>query len=127
MIPLSHLHLFSTVATDCIKAGFFGLRPWYYYLPDDNFDGCTVRHFHVLGSNSDFPLVLLAVVDDLLRIAALVAIGFVLYGSIQMITSQGSPDGATKARTTIINAVLGLAIAIVSVAFVSYLGSKLGG
>jgi hypothetical protein len=116
--------------SSCQNSGsFFGLKAWYHYLPTSA-DGCDVKGFNLLPSDSkpsDVPLVLLAIVDDLLRIAGLAAVGFVLLGAIKYIGSQGDPEGVSKAQGTIVNALLGLAIAIVSVAFVSFLGNKLGG
>jgi len=114
----------------CQKYIFFGLRPWYHYLPKGEVDAqCNVKHFNILpGSTpSDVPLVVLAIIDDLLRIAALVAVAFVIIGAIRLITSQGNPEDTGKAQTTILNALLGLAIAIVSATFVAFLGRKLGG
>lgn len=127
------LQLFAIAPENCQKL-FLGLKPWYYYLdsspPDSRFEGCDVKHFVFLPKSAtnggDVPLILLAIVDDLLRIAALVAIGFVLYGSIQMIASQGDPESTGRAQTTIINALVGLAIAIVATGFVAFLGSRLG-
>ena len=75
---------------------------------------------------SDLPLVLLAVVDDLLRIAGLVAVVFVIVGGIQYTTSQGNPDATAKAQSTVLNALIGLVIALFAVAFVTYLGKALG-
>jgi hypothetical protein len=120
---------FNLLALDSCQKGhdFLGLIPWYHYLPADRFEGCDIKHFEVLGSNSDIPLVLLAVVDDLLRIAAIVAVAFVIVGSIQLITSQGNPEDTGKAQSTIVNALIGLAVAIIAAAFVSFLGHKLGG
>ena len=118
------------VVEACNKTEFLGLRPWYYYLPKERFEGCNVKDFILLpgaDDKSDIPLILLAIVDDLLRIAALVAIGFVILGAFRLIASQGNPEDAAKAQSTIINALIGLAIAIVAAAFVSFLGSRLGG
>lgn len=126
-IPL--LSLFASRADDCSKGDFLGLRPWYHYLSDDRFEGCDIKNFRFFPDGdlkSDVPLVLLAVVDDLLRIAGIVAVGFVLVGAIQLITSQGSPDDTNKAQSTIINALIGLAVAIVAATFVAYLGNRLG-
>lgn len=121
-------------AAECTSSwSFFGLSPWYKYINDDkHFNGCDLTNFRILpgnspGQESDVPLVLLAIVDDLLRIAALFAVGFVIVGTIQLITSQGDPEGAGKAQSTIINALIGLAVAIVSVAFVSFIGRSFGG
>jgi hypothetical protein len=127
------ISLFTQFAADaCQKASFFGLRPWYYYLPDSrlNQNTCDIKGFKLLPSGntgSDVPLVLLAIVDDLLRIAGLVAVAFIIVGAIRLVASQGNPEDASRAQDTIINALLGLAIAIIATAFVSFLGHKLGG
>lgn len=116
----------------CSTHGFLGLETWFHYLPQKDFDAdCTInKNFSLLGSNgTDSPMLTigLAVLDDLLRIAALVAIGFVVWGGIQFVTSQGSPDAVSKARQTIINALIGLAIAIVAASIVAFIGNQLGG
>ncbi len=110
----------------CNPPAFFGLKPWYEYL-DTNAD-CTIKTFNVLGGDagSDFVLVALVLVDDLLRIAGLVAIGYVIYGGILYVTSQGSPDQTGKAQNTILNALIGLVIAVLAVAFVTFLGNRIG-
>jgi hypothetical protein len=61
----------------------------------------------------------------LLRVAGLAAIFFIIYAGIQYVTSQGNPDAAAKAKDTIINALIGLAVAVVAVGIVSFIGSKL--
>ncbi|HVX24552.1 MAG TPA: hypothetical protein VG992_04400 [Candidatus Saccharimonadales bacterium] len=122
-------------AAQCSDKTFFGLEPWYHYLtlkPDSVTGGCSITNFNggaksVLGAHSPFLLIGLAVIDDLLRIAGLAAIGFVIYGGIQYTTSQGSPDQTAKAQQTIINALVGVAISVVAVALVGFLGNKLGG
>ncbi|MEO8105472.1 MAG: hypothetical protein ABI602_04015 [Candidatus Saccharibacteria bacterium] len=109
----------------CVEPLFFGLVPWYHYLNVDN--KCNIVTFNALGSSSsDIPLIVLAVIDDLLRIVAILAIGFVIYGGIQYVVSQGQPDKTAKAQSTILNAIIGLAIALVAVGAVSYFGGKLG-
>lgn len=129
-------YLLYFAAGGCDKSGgFLGLSPWWKYLPTSNFrDGtCDIIRFDFLMQgvggqkpSPDIALVLLAIIDDLLRIAGLVAVGFVIYGAIKLITSQGEPDATANARTTIINALIGVAIAIVAVGFVSFVGRKLG-
>lgn len=113
---------------DCPKPKFFGLIPWYEYLRLNK--DCDVASFQFLPSGdvkSDIPLVLLAVVDDLLRITGLLAVGYVIYGGILYIVSQGNPDGTAKAQGTIVNALIGLAVAVVAVVGVNFLGRALGG
>lgn len=128
------------------NSSFFGLEPWYYFLPDADFYGpknsgsksCSLKCFNLTEqpkgqanacgeSKSELPLILLAVIDDLLRIAGMVAVAFVLYGGFQYVTSQGNPDATSRAQGTIINALIGLALAIVSILIVSYIGNAVGG
>jgi hypothetical protein len=135
---LSKLTLFSNYAGDsvCKKGSFLGLVPWWHYLPDGDFGnltttdkGCNIKVFHFLpsGGTADVALVLLAVVDDLLIIAGVVAVAFVVIGAFKYVASQGNPEQTAQAQSTIINALLGTAIAIVAAAFVNFLGQKLGG
>ena len=126
---LNLLTLFANAET-CSKS-FFGLKTWYYYLPDSKFaGGCKIVNFNILpgtgpGEASDIPLIFLAVIDDLLRIAAIVAVAFVIVGAIQMTVSQGEPERTARAQSTIINALIGLAIALIAVGFVAFIGSQL--
>jgi lysylphosphatidylglycerol synthetase-like protein (DUF2156 family) len=130
------LPLLQTFAAGCAKPTFFGLVPWYQYLnvSVDAAGRCAVTDFNgtnagpnfVLGSHSSFLLIGLAILDDLIRVAAMVSVGYVIYGGIQYMTSQGSPDMTKKAQQTIINALIGVAIALISVGIVSFIGNRLG-
>ncbi|HSW85247.1 MAG TPA: hypothetical protein VLF79_01370 [Candidatus Saccharimonadales bacterium] len=133
MIWLQLLY-FASAPAGC-RHDFFGLVTWYHYLPDKDF-GVTVNgvtyacnintNFNFISAGgSDLPLILLAVVDDLLRIAGIVAVAFVFYGAIKYIASQGDPEATARAQGTVINALIGMAIAMVSVAVVSFIGNKL--
>jgi hypothetical protein len=118
--------LFSLFAASC-KPTFFGLVPWYQYLTLDG--SCGITNFQILPTGSmpsSIPLILLAIVDDLLRIAGLAAVGYIIYAGFQYITSQGNPEQAARAQSTIINALIGLAIALLAVGLVSYIGNQLG-
>lgn len=133
----------------CKKQDFFGLEPWYEYMNNEfaytnstlqgtteGREACSVKCFNIFiqtvandcgQTASDIPAVLLAIIDDLLRIAAMVAIGYVIYGSFQYISSQGNSEVTSQAQTTIINALIGVAIALIAVTAVSFIGDKLGG
>jgi hypothetical protein len=123
--------LFTTFAAGCTSSvtSFFGLIPWYGYLPAGDFDGqCNITKFNVLpasGTPSDIPLILLAGIEDLLRVAGLVAVGFLIYAAVRYVTSQGNPEQTAKAQNTVISALVGLVIAMVAVVFVSFLGNAL--
>ncbi len=118
------------VAT-CDKHTFFGLVPWYQYL-DIAYDTATgtcdftnVTSSQLLGNHSTFLLIGLAILEDLIRVAALIAVGYIIFGGIQYITSQGAPDSTKKAQQTIINALVGVGIAIVAASAVAYIGRRL--
>lgn len=112
--------------SSCAKGGFLGLIPWYQYLQVDNATSCNIVNFQLLGSHSSIILILLAVVDDLLRLAGIVAVGYVIYGGFKYLTSQGAPDAIASAQKTILNALIGLALTIISVGLIGFLGSRLG-
>lgn len=121
--------MLQTFANACGGA-FLGLIPWYEYLPTGTgpTGGCVIKlnPDGLLGAHSPFLLIGLAVIDDLLRIAALVAVGYVMYGGILYMTSGGSPDGTKRAQNTIINALIGVVIAIIAASVVAFIGSQLG-
>ncbi len=122
-------------AGQCSKT-FLGLKPWFAYLPDSSFRGsdgslsCNIEKFSLFGDKSknkgsDLLPVLLAIADNLVRIAGLVAVAFVITGGVKFITSNGESDRTKQARETIINALVGLVIAIIAAAVVSFIGSRL--
>ncbi|HEV2402937.1 MAG TPA: hypothetical protein VGS08_01930 [Candidatus Saccharimonadales bacterium] len=113
----------------CNKYSFFGIPPWYEYLPNTDFNNhCQVIHFNFLNPQgaSGLVLVVLAAIDILLRIVAYVAIVYTIYGGFQYIASQGQPDKTSAAQETIKNGLIGLVIAGIAVAIVAFIGSQLG-
>ncbi|MBP9761846.1 hypothetical protein KBD11_02130 [Candidatus Saccharibacteria bacterium] len=123
------------VAEQCSQT-FLGVRSWFVYLPDAVFtdrDGvvsCNIENFELFGAAGDgkesYVLnVVLAVLDGLLRVAGLVAVAFVIVGGAKYITSQGEPEKSNQARASIINALIGLVIAIIATAVVSFVGNRL--
>jgi ABC-type Fe3+ transport system permease subunit len=112
-------------ATNCDKSGnFFGFPTWYTYLhrtADPNNGLCTVQ----INGLNDVWLIVAAVIEIMLRVAALVAIAFVIYAGFTYVTSQGEPEPTGKAKNTLVNAVVGLAIAILSAAIVSFIARSI--
>lgn len=103
-----------------------GLPTWYKYL-DGNTSGakCTpVIDF--TNHPEDIGKILLAVFEIVLRIGSLAAIGFVIFGGVQYILSQGEPEQTKGARSTIVNALIGLVITIFATAIVNVIGRSIG-
>lgn len=127
---LSNLPL-TNFAADCsARPTFFGLKPWYYYLDvkSNTVTGrceLNIQWNQIFGADSPFLLIALVIIDDLLRIAALVAVGFIIWGGVTYVLSQGQPDQTGKAQNTIINALIGLVVALIAAGLVSFLGSRL--
>jgi len=128
------------------KNGFFGLKPWYYYMDKElgepfgskgskaPADPCGVRCFNIFEQanpnacgqkKSDLPGIGLVIIDNLLRVGGLVAVAFVIIGSFQYVASRGNSERTSSAQSTIISALTGLAITLVAVALVSFLGNRL--
>ena len=66
------------------------------------------------------------VVEDLLQLAGFVTVGFVIYGGFLYLTSNGEPGQMANGMKTVINAAIGLVIAIASVALVNIVADGLG-
>src|SRR6266567_3982171 len=116
MILSSAFHFFAAGEV-CKSGSFLGLPTWYHYLT------CApgiVPQAPQLSSINDIWLVLAAIIEALVRIAGLIAVFYVIYGGIQLMISRGEPDKFAQARTTIINAVIGLAIAILAASVVNF-------
>jgi hypothetical protein len=127
----------ATVAAEegdtCPGSGeFFGWPTWYQYLPQDS--ECNVLPIRY-GDDADTenPInlgatagaVLLSIIEIMLWIAGVVAIGFVVYGGIRYTMSQGAPDKLQAARQTILNGIIGLVIAVLAVAIVNLVSNIL--
>ncbi len=124
---------FGAEGDKCSTSGFLGFPKWYKYLDAtrDAHNNCMINIISKSDSNgldlNRIWLIGLAVIEVALRIGALVAIGFVIYGGFQYMLSQGEPDRTTAARQTILNAIIGLVITVLATVAVSFLGSQLGG
>lgn len=106
-------------AIECTSKNFFGLPPWYKYVCGKD-----------LGQPQNFigaaPLIMLAIIEILLRIAGTVAVAFVVFGAVKYVVSQGEPDKVSEAKGTIINALAGLVISAIAIGVVAFLGNRIG-
>lgn len=110
-------------ACDVGGGGFFGFPKWYEYLSGArDGSGACLPQIHSLG---DIWLIVAAIIEIALRIAAIVAVVFVIYGGFTYTTSQGDPEGTKNARNTIVNALIGLALAVMAAAIVSFIARSI--
>lgn len=117
------LDLLNNFAAACQAKGITWLPTWYKYLNgvEDDTGRCSVQ----FTFPDDISKILLAVVEIILRVGALVAVGFVIYGGFQYLISQGEPDKLKSAQQTILNALIGLVIATMATIIVNFIGGRL--
>lgn len=117
------LHSLLTRFADTCTPKSIGILPtWYKYLNGEDIAGkCTP----IFNLETDIPRILLALLEIALFIGGIVGVLFIVYGGFQYLTSQGEPDKAKNARTTIVNALVGLVIASVASAIVNLIGNNL--
>lgn len=80
-------------------------------------DSCEVE----ITKLSDALILVSNVISILMLVAGFVAIAFIIIGGFTYITSSGDPSGIKKAKETIVNAVVGLVIAMVSFGVVKFI------
>lgn len=132
MIAKLHLTYLAVVNAPCdLPSGgafnFLSIPHWWKYLPGkrDGFDNC-VPAFNGFSSGGlhDVLAVGLAVLEILLRLAGIIAVIYIIIAGIQYILSSGNPDKTAAAQTRIINTAIGLAIVLVAVAAVTFIGNS---
>lgn len=114
-----------SAASDC-NARLFGIPPWYRGLTNGPPD-CTIKSPSEMSAGANeteklrnFVVVLaLNIIEMAVVITGYIAAFFILYGGFLFITSGSSSSGVEKARHTILNAVIGLAIALSAVAILN--------
>lgn len=106
------------------EQSLLGMPTWYKYLKTDP-PGSPNYCAPVLSGINDFWLIGLAAIEILLRIAALVAIFFIIYAGVKYSSSRANPDKVNSAKYTLQDALVGLVIAIASIAVVSFIGGRL--
>lgn len=115
--------LLTFFAASCSSTPLFDIFPtWYEYLPGtvDAQGKCTPSLAHL----SDIWLIVAAVIDILLRLASLAAVVFIIYGGVLYATSQSSPEQTSQAKSTIINALIGLVLSISAAVIVSFIAGS---
>lgn len=116
------------VAPACDNS-ILGLPTWYKYLESEPYPDCSIIMPADPNGQNDWAkvagLVAVAIIEVMLRIASMIAVGFVIYGGFRFIASQGEPDNAKAARETVINAIVGLVITIVAASIISFITSRL--
>ena len=102
-------------------ADFLGIPAWYDGLTDSS------GNIDLQGKEIGTVVIIVAlnITDIVLRLAGIVAVGFVIWGGIQYILARGEPNGVANGKKTLTHAIIGLVIAIASSAIVGFVSGRL--
>jgi hypothetical protein len=98
---------------------FLGIPPWYRGLTDDE---CNIT-----GPSGDDAIanyitkIVLNIIEAVVVIIGYIAAFFIIYGGFRFLTGGSDPGAVEKARKSILNAVIGLVIALGAVAIVNFI------
>lgn len=109
--PIAPLQNFAA----CPPGVFLTFPTWYKGLPQDP-TSCAVK----IAALNDIWVIVLNLVEILLQVSGYVAAGFIIWGGFKYMKSQGNPQNIASAKSTIMDASIGLGIALSSVAIVRY-------
>ncbi|HEX8390081.1 MAG TPA: pilin [Candidatus Saccharimonadales bacterium] len=73
----------------------------------------------------DFWVVALNLIEVLIKVVLYVAAGFVVWGGFKYIKSEGEPAKISEAKMAIIYALIGLGVALSSIAIVDYIQARI--
>lgn len=113
------------MAASCTAtSNFLGFPNWYRGLQCEGGTVVMTRGQADLGSV--VTTIILNVVDIAIRVSSLVALGFVIWGGISYMISQGEPGKLASAKDTIFKAIVGMVIATMASVFIGFLVKRLG-
>lgn len=78
---------------------------------------------HPLTNNPSFTSVALNILNWVLFLAGALAVVYLIYGGILYITAGGDAEKATKGRTAVINAIIGIVIILLALALVTWVAN----
>jgi hypothetical protein len=121
------ISILSYFARGCLQDKVFDIPTWYRYLNGvtDASGRCSPQVDLRNNAQEAIVAIVLGVFEVLLFVAGIIAVGYIIWGAFQYMISQGEPDRAKGAKTTILNAIIGLVITMVSAGIVGFIGRSL--
>jgi hypothetical protein len=96
---------------------------WFRGLTDSD---CNIESPDEAGGISTFIWkIALNILEMMMQLVGWVAVWFIIRGGFVYMTSVGDPSGIAKAKSRIQNAIIGLIIAIISVAIVNFVAGAI--
>lgn len=116
--PVSAANIKNT--NECIPPTILTFPVWYRGVAYGQ--DCEVR----LDKPTDAWVIVLNIFEILMQLAIYLSSVYIIWGGFKYLTSQGSPDGISKAGSTVLNASIGLIIALIAVAIVRFVSERIG-
>jgi ABC-type multidrug transport system permease subunit len=88
--------------------------------------GGNVATIKVVRSQNDLGGNIVQLIDYFLGFLGLIAVAFIIYGGVLMVTSGGNEEGVGKAKKIITYAAIGIVIIMLSYTIVTFVSSALG-
>lgn len=120
--------LFTNFACD-LPQRIYGIPTWYKYLegqpdPAPPHTCRLVVDFSTAAANN-LVSIGFAITEIMLFVGGIIAVAFIITGGFQYVLSQGNPDQTKTAKDTVLNAVIGLVIAILASTLVRFAATRL--
>jgi len=119
-VPSYALSPAQTFASGICDEGVLTFVPWSKGLIEKN-GACQPTKLN------DVWIIVLNIFQDVLIAATYMTVGFIIWGGIKYMKSQGAPDQIQGAKNTILEAAIGLGIVLASVAIVNFVSKALAG
>lgn len=103
----------SVLATTCERS-FLGMRPWHAGINKDPNTCAILNPQNDTEMNLMFWQIALNVLADMMVVVGYLAIGFLIYGGFLYMMSNGDSARINKGKSTIVSAIIGVAIAILA-------------
>ena len=115
LVPVASAGPLTQFGAPCKEVGRILTFPAWYKGLD-----CDAKNVPQFTKLSDVWKIGLNVVEMLIIAAGYIAVGMIIWAGVKYIKSRGDPAKIVEAKTTITQAVVGLGIALASVAIVEY-------
>lgn len=105
--------------TGCVGGSVLTFPCWYKGLTLDALNNPR------LTSLNDFWTIALNVIEMFLQIVAYFSVGYIVWGGFKYMKSQGNPQNIASAKSTLMNAAIGLGLGLSAVALVNFVGATI--
>lgn len=103
--------------TGCVGGAILTFPCWYRGLTLDS------QNVPQVTKIADIWKIVLNVIEMFMQLIGYFAAGYITWGGIKYMKSQGNPQNIASAKSTIMNSAIGLGLALSAVAIVRYVGS----